>query len=173
MSAWLQPLLFALSIVLGTLLYFALSSFRTDAQEAAPLEIPLREKAINAMANTPLLIYDRNQALFVAAQSYECAGFISGMKIMMEAFAAQGKAPAGISVEEYVAVAEKVQGVHIGIAQIIHLIWEVDKDEAVAVMTKHFKIAYDNIDTLTGDELDTKYGLVCKALLETYIPRAR
>jgi len=151
-----------------TFVLLGLLTFNVPSQELSDPSF-LRSQAIRVMANTPLLIYDKTQAMFIAEQTYQCAGYLNGMRIMVEEMDKQGIS-SEIPVEQFTELTTAMENAHITVGELIYLIYEVDTAQSVEVAKTQYQLAYDAIDQLDPEELSSKYDLACRAILNTYLP---
>ena len=125
------------------------------------------------MSKTPLLTYDKSQALLIAETSYECAGYLNGMQMVVKQMNDEGVLDENVPAQRYIEIAYGFETMHVGLAEIIHLIYEVEPADAMQIKVDQYKLALDNIVKLSPDEIDTKYNFQCSALIQTYLPFIR
>ena len=127
--------------------------------------------AIATMAMTPLARMDKDSAMLIAATSYECASFFIGMTVMAEQMNDLEQLPDTIDLKAFTGMAQRTAQYHIGLSEIIHIIYDITEEQDLAIMMKQNAKVGVAVTNLTTDELDTKYAVQCKAILKTYLPK--
>lgn len=129
-----------------------------------------KDLAVATMAMTPLASMDKDSALLVAATSYECAGYYVGTMMVANEMKKQGMIPDSPEFELFNAAGKQLAQFHIGLAEIVHLIHDVDEKQDLAVMREQGDKAQDFINNNIPPEINARYNKMCEGIIRTYLP---
>ena len=131
----------------------------------------MKDQAIMAMSETPLVGMDKESSLFIAAYSYECAAYYIGMTVIATKLYERGDLGEDFgSLEEFTRAGQQVGAYHIALAEIIHIIYDITEEQDMTIMLEQNEKIKKAINDVHPKDLDDKYEVPCQAVLKTYLP---